>query len=107
MERACRSPTRLTDASAKSSAMVQTGALLGPLVRLVSPKVELYEHAGDSFSWCLVKIEFFVMVDEERCSSSISCRNERTSSGPGLIHRPESPLRGGTLCFIQNWMGRM
>ncbi len=37
-------------------AMVQTGALLGPLVRLVSPKVELYEYAGDSFSWHLVKI---------------------------------------------------
>ncbi len=26
--------------------MVQTGALLGPLVLLVSPKVELYEDAG-------------------------------------------------------------
>ncbi len=26
--------------------MVQTGALLGPLVWLVSPKVELYEDAG-------------------------------------------------------------
>ncbi len=26
--------------------MVQTGALLGPLVRLISPKVELYEDAG-------------------------------------------------------------
>ncbi len=38
-------------------AMVQTEALLGPLVRLVSPKVELYENVGDSFSWRLVKIE--------------------------------------------------
>ncbi len=37
--------------------MVQAGALLGPLVRLVSPKVELYKDAGDSFSWHLVKIE--------------------------------------------------
>ncbi len=37
--------------------MVQMGALLGPLVRLVSPKVELYEDTGDSFSWHLVKIE--------------------------------------------------
>ncbi len=37
--------------------MVQIGALSGPLVRLVSPKVELYEDVGDSFSWCLVKIE--------------------------------------------------
>ncbi len=31
------------------------------------------------------------------------------SNGPGLIHRPESPLRGeaadGALCFSQNWMG--
>ncbi len=27
--------------------MVQTGALSGPLVRLVSPRVELYEDAGD------------------------------------------------------------
>ncbi len=26
--------------------MVQTGALSGPLVRLVSPRVELYEDAG-------------------------------------------------------------
>ncbi len=37
--------------------MVHTGALLGPLVRLVSPKVELYKDAGDSFSWRFVKIE--------------------------------------------------
>ncbi len=32
------------------------------------------------------------------------------SNGPGLIHRPESPLRqaaDGTLCFSQNWMGPM
>ncbi len=36
--------------------MVQTGALLGPLVQLVSPKAELYEDVGDSFSWHLVKI---------------------------------------------------
>ncbi len=36
--------------------MVQTGALLGPLVRLVSPKMELYEDTGESFSWRLVKI---------------------------------------------------
>ncbi len=36
--------------------MVQTGTLLGPLVCLVSSKVELYEDAGDSFSWRLVKI---------------------------------------------------
>ncbi len=36
--------------------MVKTGALLGPLLRLVSPKVELYEDAGDYFSWHLVKI---------------------------------------------------
>ncbi len=28
--------------------MVQTGTLLGPLVRLVSPKMELYNDAGDS-----------------------------------------------------------
>ncbi len=28
--------------------MIQTGSLSGPLVRLVSPKVELYEDAGDS-----------------------------------------------------------
>ncbi len=26
--------------------MVQTGALLGPSIRLISPKVELYEDAG-------------------------------------------------------------
>ncbi len=37
--------------------MVQMGAPLGPLVRLVSSKVELYEDAGDSFSWRLVKME--------------------------------------------------
>ncbi len=37
--------------------MVQTGALSGPLVKQVSYKGELYEDAGDSFSWCLVKIE--------------------------------------------------
>ncbi len=37
--------------------MVQTGVPSGPLVWLESPKVELYEDAGDSFSWCLVKIE--------------------------------------------------
>ncbi len=36
--------------------MVQTGALLGPFVQLVSPKVELYEDVGDLFSWRLVKI---------------------------------------------------
>ncbi len=36
--------------------MVQTGALLGPLVKQVSYKGELYEDAGDSFSWRLVKI---------------------------------------------------
>ncbi len=36
--------------------MVQTGAPSGPLVRLVSPKVELYEDAGDSFSCHLVKM---------------------------------------------------
>ncbi len=66
--------------------MVQTGALSGPLVWLVSPKVELYKDAGDSFSWCLVKIELTptnrpaigawkpvmaavqtLPVDEERC----------------------------------------
>ncbi len=58
MERACRSPTRLTDASDNSRAVlnksdlrqvdcnVQTGGLSRPLVRLVSPKVELYEDTG-------------------------------------------------------------
>ncbi len=57
-ERTCRSPTRLTNASANTRGVfnkstlrledcnVQTGALLGPLVQLVSPKVELYEDAG-------------------------------------------------------------
>ncbi len=37
--------------------MVKTGAPSGPLVRLVSPKVGLYEDAEDSFSWRLLKIE--------------------------------------------------
>ncbi len=36
--------------------MVQTGALLGPLVWLVSPKVELYENKGDSFSWIVTAL---------------------------------------------------
>ncbi len=36
--------------------MVQTGATSGPLVRLISSKVELYEHAEDLFSWRLVKM---------------------------------------------------
>ncbi len=36
--------------------MVQTGFSNGVLVRLVSPKVELYEDAGDSLSWRLVKM---------------------------------------------------
>ncbi len=30
-------------------AMFQTGAFLGPLVRLVIPNVELYEDPGDLF----------------------------------------------------------
>ncbi len=38
-------------------AMVQTAVLLGPSVRLVSPKVELYKDAEDSFSWRLIKVE--------------------------------------------------
>ncbi len=37
--------------------MVKMGALLGPLVWLVSPKVELCEDKEDSFSWRLVKFE--------------------------------------------------
>ncbi len=48
-------------------AMVQTGALLGPLVWLVRPKVELYEDAGDSFSWHLVKIE---LLHDHRLASN-------------------------------------
>ncbi len=57
----------LIDASANSRAVfnesalrledcnVQMGAPSGPLVRLVSPKVELYKDVEDSFSWHLVK----------------------------------------------------
>ncbi len=37
--------------------MVQKEGTSGPLVQLVSHKMELYEYAGDSFSWRLVKIE--------------------------------------------------
>ncbi len=44
--------------------MVQRGGLLRPLAWLVSPKVELYKD---------------LMVNEECCLSSISCRNERTT----------------------------
>ncbi len=46
--------------------MVQTGALSGPLVRLVSPRVELYEDAGDSVSWCLVKIKLLHYLTIDR-----------------------------------------
>ncbi len=54
-EGACRSPTHLTDASANSRAVFNMYAKArglqwfkrGPLVRLVRPKVELYEDTGD------------------------------------------------------------
>ncbi len=51
-ERVCRSPTRLTDASANSRAVFNKNTLKledcnGSIgVQLVSPKVELYEDAG-------------------------------------------------------------
>ncbi len=66
MERACRSPTWLTDASANSRAVLNESTLRldnhngsngGPFRALNTVgKVVLYEDVGDSFSWCLVKM---------------------------------------------------
>ncbi len=45
--------------------MFQMGAPSGPLVRLVSRKVELYEDSGDSFSWRLVKIDLCSLIGQQ------------------------------------------
>ncbi len=80
--------------------MVQTGGLSRPLVRLASTKVELYEDEGGlipCINWttalflptdwpaigpwkATMGAAYTLMVDEECCLSSISCRNEITDT---------------------------